>query len=163
MAVDRYLSINWAVNLWSIKLRKGNIQSNREFVTWFMSIDNKRYLSTFEKEKEKSKKMIVRFLVVLSIAISVPIAWFHRIAEAGNCRLVFLNEQHAIINTENMTGILSEISSILTVAATQVDDVPLIALSKCPRHPVDGHPYYNFFIISWSIGRRFKSDINLSL
>ena len=26
MAIDRYLSINWAVQLWSIKLRKGKIQ-----------------------------------------------------------------------------------------------------------------------------------------
>ena len=92
-----------------------------------MSIDNKPFLSTFEKEKEKSKKMIVRFLIVLSIAISVPIAWFHRIAEAGNCRLVFQNEQLAIINTENMTGILSEISNIvekswLTCEQKQIED-----------------------------------------
>ena len=98
--------------------------------------------------------MIIRFLVVLSVAISAPIAWYHRIAEAGNCRLMFQNEPD--MNEPDMSGLLREISSILTVDVTKVDTVPLIELSTCPRHPVDGHSYYNFFIISWSIGERLK-------
>lgn len=95
-------------------------------------------------------------MVVLSVVISIPIAWFHRIAEAGNCRLMFENEPDFTIKSKNMSGVLQEISSILTVDVTKIEDVPLIELSTCPKHPVDGHIYYNFFIITWSIGRRLK-------
>ena len=109
--------------------------------------------------------MITRFLVILSVSISVPIAWFHRIAEAGNCRLVFQDEPYFAINNKNMSGILGEISKLIQITddVTQVDDLPLIELSQCQRHPVDDHPYYNFFIISWSIGKRFKSANKPSL
>ena len=105
--------------------------------------------------------MIIRFLVVLSIAVSVPIAWFHRIAEAGNCRLMFQNEPDnlAIKKNKNMSAVFQEISKILIVDVTHVDTVPLIELSICPKHPVDLHNYYNFFIITWSIGKRFTNKL----
>jgi len=131
MAIDRYLAINWAVELWSIKLRK-----------------------------EKSKKLIIRFLVVLSVVVSVPIAWFHRIAEAGNCRLMFQNEPDTIIKNKNMSAVFREISRILIIDPTEVNTVPFIDLSICPKHPVDLHNYYNFFIITWSIGKRFNSKLS---
>ena len=108
--------------------------------------------------------MIIRFLVVLSVAVSIPIAWFHRIAEAGNCRLMFENEPDFTFKSKNqsihtkMNGVLHEISSILKVDVTKIEDEPLIELSTCPKHPVDEHSYYNFFIITWSIGRRLRNQ-----